>query len=155
VKETEALADLKKDEPANFDEIEKGLERVRKRYRGNGYLHVTAKADRTINDKDRVVDLTIKVDPGPQFTYGKLEIKGLDLLSEPAIRKMWGPREGRPFDSTSPDAFLKEIREQALFDNLGETKSQTQLNEATKTADVTLIFTGGQPAAAQRRRPGQ
>jgi outer membrane protein insertion porin family len=154
VKEMETLADFKKDETANFAEVDKSLEKIRKRYQGTGYLHATATAERTLNDKDHIVDLLVKVEPGPLYSYGKLDIQGLDLISEPAIRKMWGPREGKPFDPTSPDAFLKEIREQGLFDNLGETKSQTKVNEGSKTADVTLIFKGGQPAQPKQRPAG-
>ena len=152
LREIETLADFKKDETANFDEVDKALERIRKRYWGTGYLHAKTSADRSVNDKDHVVDLTVRVDPGPQFTYGKLDIQGLDILSEPAIRKAWGPREGKPFDPTSPDVFLKQIRDDALFDNLGETKSVTKLNEEAKTADVTLTFKGGAVAKEQRSR---
>jgi outer membrane protein insertion porin family len=152
IKEMDSLADFKKGETVNFDEVEKGLERIRKRYRGDGYLHITARADRKINDADHTVDLTVKVDTGPVFTFGKLEIKGLDILNEPPLRKLWGPRDGKPFDPTAPEAFLKDIKEQQMFDNLGETKSETKLNEDTKTADVTLIFLPGKPAEAKRPR---
>ena len=84
----------------------------------------------------------MNVDAGTLFNYGKLEIRGLDVLSEPAIRKMWGEREGKPFDAGYPDAFLKQVKDQGIFDNLGETSSQTKINEDAKTVDVTLIFLG-------------
>lgn len=153
VREMETLADLKKGETVDFGEVEKSLERIRKRYRGDGYLHANVKVERKVNDADHTVDLTVKVEPGPVFTYGRLEIKGLDILNEPPLRKMWGVREGKPFDPTAPDAFLHEIREQGLFDNLGETKSETKLNEDSKTADVTLIFLAGKPGGERARNP--
>ena len=76
------------------------------------------------------------------------------MISEPAIRKMWGVKEGKPFDAEFPDAFLKDVRDQGLFDNLGDTSAQTKVNEDRRTVDVTLIFLGSKPTDAGRKRLG-
>jgi len=86
---------------------------------------------------------------------GALEIRGLDVISEPAIRKMWGEKGGKPFDPEFPDAFLKDVRDQGIFDNLGQTSSETKVNEALKTADVTLIFDGKPAQNPRRKRLGE
>jgi outer membrane protein insertion porin family len=153
-KELEDLVKWRKDETINFDEIKTGLNRIVKRYKTTGYLHAAARADRTVDDKEHTVDLAVNVDAGPEYKYGTLEIRGLDVISEPAIRKMWGVREGKPFDAEYPDAFLKDVRDQGLFDNLGDTSAQTKVNEDRKTVDVTLIFLGSKPAAPGRKRLG-
>jgi len=153
-KELEDLVKWRKDESINFDEIKAGLNRIVKRYKTTGYLHAVARADRTIDDKDRTVELAVNVDAGPEFKYGALEIRGLDVISEPAIRKMWGAKEGKPFDAEYPDAFLKDVHDQGIFDNLGDTSAQTKVNEDRKTVDVTLIFLGSKPADARRKRLG-
>ena len=153
-KELEDLVKWRKDETVNFDEIKAGLDRIVKRYKGTGYLHAAARADRTIDDKEHTVDLAVNVETGPEFKYGALEIRGLDVISEPAIRKMWGAKEGKPFDAGYPEAFLKDVHEQGIFDNLGETSSQTKVNEDAKTVDVTLIFLGTKNPDAGRKRLG-
>jgi outer membrane protein insertion porin family len=153
-KELEDLVKWRTDETINFDEIKAGLNRIVKRYKTTGYLHAVARADRTIDDKEHTVDLAVNVDAGPEFKYGALEIRGLDVISEPAIRKMWGAKEGKPFDAEYPDAFLKEVHDQGIFDNLGDTSAQTKVNEDRKTVDVTLIFLGSKPADARRKRLG-
>lgn len=153
-KELEDLVKWRKDETVNFDEIKTGLERIIKRYRGTGYLHATARADRTYDDKEHTVNLAVNVGTGPLFNYGKLEIRGLDVLSEPAVRKMWGEREGKPFDADYPDVFLKQIKDQGIFDNLGETSSQTKVNESSKTVDVILIFLGSKPSDPRPQKLG-
>jgi len=153
-KDLEELVKWRKDETINFDEIKTGLTRIVKRYKSTGYLHAAARADRTIDDKEHAVNLAVNVDAGPEYKYGAIEIRGLDLHSEPAIRKMWGAKEGKPFDADYPDAFLKDIRDQGLFDNLGDTSAQTKVNEDRKTVDVTLIFLGSKPADAGRKRLG-
>src|SRR5579872_354620 len=153
-RELEDLVKWRKDETINFDEIKAGLNRIVKRYKTTGYLHASARADRTIDDKEHIVDLAVNVDAGPEFKYGTLEIRGLDVISEPAIRKMWGTKEGKPFDAEYPDAFLKDVHDQGIFDNLGDTSAQTKVNEDRKTVDVTLIFLGSKPADARRTRLG-
>jgi outer membrane translocation and assembly module TamA len=110
-----------------------------------------------VKDQDHTVDLIVTVDQGPLFTYGKLDVRGLDLIGEPAIRKMWGAKDGKPYDPEYPDAFLKDVRAQAVFDNLGPTSAETKVNEDAKTVDVTLVF-APKPVDAGRKRtrgPGQ
>ena len=144
--EIEKLANFTANGTANFDEIDSGLLRITKRYKAAGYLKASTKIDRTIHDNAKTVDLVITLTPGPQYVYGTLVIQGLDLLSEPAVRKYWGERAGKPFDPDAPDAFLKNIRDERMFDNLGETTAAIKVNEDTRTADVTLTFKGAPPA---------
>jgi hypothetical protein len=92
------------------------------------------------------------VDPGARYAFGKLTIDGLDIIGEPAILKMWGDREGKPFDAAFPDAFLKDVRDQAIFDNLGQTSSSTKVNEEAKTVGVTLTFEGSKGNTDRERR---
>jgi len=146
------LAEFKSKEIADFDEIDAGLLRITKRYKSTGYLKVATKADRTLHDAEKTVDLAVTITPGPRYMYGKLTVAGLDILSEPAVHKLWGERAGKPFDPDFPDAFLKNIRDERMFDNLGETTAVTKLNEDTHTADVTVTFKGA-PPSRERRRP--
>jgi outer membrane protein insertion porin family len=148
--ELQDLAKWKKNDIANFDEIKAGLERIYQRYRHDGYLRVAARVARDLHDQEHTVDLLVTMEPGAQFTLGKLEIAGLDIMSEPAIRKIWAIPVGRPFDPAYPDAFLKDIRAQDLFDNLGKTRAETEVNERSRTVDVKLVFTG---AAADAQGP--
>jgi outer membrane protein insertion porin family len=76
---------------------------------------------------------------------GKLTIVGLDLDGEAEMRRIWGMKEGRPFNPDYPQQFLKGVREQGLFDNLGETKANTKTNENDHSVDVTLTFGGAPP----------
>jgi outer membrane protein insertion porin family len=140
------LADLRKGDIANFDDVKAALGRVEKKYRDGGYLHVSSKVERDVHDDARAVDLAIALDLGPQYRFGKLIIKGLDLLSEPEIRKAWGQMEGQPYQPGYADAFLDRLRAEKVFDNLGKTSAEPHINEGSKTVDVTLTFTGaGKP----------
>jgi len=152
--ELKKVANLQSKDVANFDEINAALDRIYPRFRNKGYLHISGHVDRAIDDKEHKVDVTLTIDPGEQFTMGKLEIVGLDLITEPPIRKVWRLNAGAPFEPDYPDAFLKDIRDQGVFDNLGKTRAETNIDEKTHVVDVKLFFAGA-GAAEQKRRQGR
>lgn len=134
------IAKFKTGEVANFDEIAQGLDRIKRSLRRTGYLHAEAHIDRTVHEKAKTVDLTIRIDEGPQFTFGKLLVQGLDLTGEAEVKKIWGLQEGKPFDGDYPDYFLNRVRQDGIFDNLHKTKAQVNVDEDHHTVDVTLQF---------------
>jgi outer membrane protein assembly factor BamA len=108
--------------------------------RRRGYLNAASEVRRDVNDTDKIVNLTFQINPGPLFTLGKLSIVGLDIETEPAIRKMWSPLPGQPFNPEYPDHFLKRVKDGGVFDNLKNSRSDTKINAASHTVDVTLYF---------------
>ncbi len=131
---------FKTGELANFDEVNAGLERIRKRYRREGYMRVDTRVERQLNEKRKTVDLTVHLEEGPQFHFGKLIIEGLDIHGEAAIRKLWAMKAGKPFDADYPDYFLKRVAEDNIFDNLTRTRAALKVDEENRLVDVTLSF---------------
>jgi outer membrane protein assembly factor BamA len=84
------VAKFKKDETFRLIEIVDGLERLRAELRGEGYMKVATNSTRAYDDEAKAVDMRVEVTLGDQYTMGKLTIVGLDILSEPVVRKMWG-----------------------------------------------------------------
>ena len=125
---------------ANFELVQQGVDRIRNALRRSGYLNAQAAVERKIDDTRKTVDLTVRIDEGPQYTFGSLEIVGLDLHGEAAIRRMWAPKPGKPFNADYPDHFLDRVKEEGLFDNLQKTRAAVKVNEQEHTADVTLYF---------------
>ncbi len=125
---------------ANFEGVYQGVDRIKKRMQRLGYLRAQTSIERAIHDKTKIVDLTIRINDGPQFSFGKLTIEGLDLNGEAAIKKLWGLQPGKPFDADYPDYFLNRVREQGLFENLHKTKALTKMDEQNHQVDVTLQF---------------
>jgi outer membrane protein assembly factor BamA len=141
------------EERVNFDEVEAGVERIRQRLRANGYLRVETQLARKVDDEKKTVSLNIAVTPGPQYTFGTLRIQGLDLESEPAIRKRWALKPGQPYRDGYPDHFLSRVREDGVFDNLGKTKATVKVDDQTRVVDVTLYFAGEPPEPKRPRVP--
>jgi outer membrane protein insertion porin family len=140
-------------EVANFDHVNEGLERIRKLLVHSGYLDAKVAMDRTIDDAGKSVAVAVHPDAGPVFLMGKLNIEGLDLSGEAAMRRIWGIKEGKPFNPDYPQIFLDKVREEGLFDNLGKTKPDTKINQQNHTVDVTLTF-GYEAPKPKKRQPG-
>jgi len=137
---------------ANFDDVGQGVDRMKKMMKHQGYLRNDVEIVRKIDDDKKTVDLVLRVKEGPQFLFGTLNISGLDLNGEAAIRKMWTLKEGKPYNPDYADYFLGRVREEGVFDNLGETRSEAKVNEQAHTVDVTVYFKGGTPANNPKKR---
>jgi len=92
----------------------------------------------------------VRIDEGPQYVFGNLNVEGLDLNGESAIRKIWTHKPGSPYNPEYPEYFLRYVREEGMFDNLGETHADTRINDQTHTVDVTLMFKYGAPAVKKK-----
>lgn len=134
------LSKLKIDQTVNFDEVKAAQERIRLNQRRAGHLDATSQVKREVNDTDHTVAIEFQIEPGPLYTLGKLQIAGLDLVSEPEIRKMWGLAPGRPFNIEYPDHFLERVKAGGVLDNLKSTRAETKINARNHTVDVTLYF---------------
>jgi outer membrane protein insertion porin family len=143
---------------ANFDEVNAGLDRMKKRLRREGYTKAAFHVERQVDDKKKTVALTIKPELGPQYLFGQYTIEGLDIHGEAAVKKLWTMKEGKPFNADYPDYFLEQIKEQGLFDGLGKTSATVNVDEQSHMVNVTLHFgaskeSGGASRATSRRRP--
>jgi outer membrane protein insertion porin family len=140
-------------EVANFDHVNDGLERIRKLLVHSGYLNAKVTMERNIDDAKKSVAVAVRPDAGPLFLMGKLNIEGLELEGEAAMRRIWGIKEGKPFNPDYPQIFLDKVREEGLFDNLGKTKPDSKIDEQNHTVDVTLTF-GFEAPKPKKRQPG-
>lgn len=130
---------------ANMSEVEAGRRRLELAVRRNGFLDAKVTASRTVNEERKTVDMDFDFIPGEKYVFQKLEVKGLDIITEPAVRKLWRMQPGSPFNPEYPEAFLGKVREDGVFDNLGDTRSEVDVNRQTRLVAVTLYFKGEAP----------
>ena len=139
----EDLSKLIKFQPgdtANLVLVSEALKRYEDQFKGNGFINVRSQYDPTTNPDKKTVDVVMRLDPGDRYVFRKLEIKGLDLVAEAAVRKRWAPEAGDHFNQHYPAIFLNRIRADQMFDNLQTTDWQMKTDEAEKAVDVQLIF---------------
>lgn len=149
--EIQEIGQFRTGETAAMSDIGQGVERILDRLREKGHMKASYKALRRIHDDRQSVELFVDVDPGPVYTMGRLQIRGLDLESEPVIRKLWAIRPGEPYRGGYAEAFVKRVREMDLFDFLSDIRQEVKVDEASQTVDVTLTFVGEKPKPAPRR----
>ncbi|MBV9761596.1 MAG: hypothetical protein JO340_13630 [Acidobacteriaceae bacterium] len=121
------------------------------RLRRHGYLDASVLTDSQPDDSKHTVSVTYTVSPGSIYTFQTLDIKGLDVTTQPVIEKLWGEKPGKPFNPDYPDFFLKRVEDQGIFDNLGQTQSDYTADASTHNVIVHLYFKGG-PSKQDRAR---
>ena len=126
------------DEVVNMKAVDEGTDRMEAALKRRGYLTARSVTERKVDDSKKTVALTVEVDPGPQYKMGQLKIEGLDIQTEPEIRKMWAIKPNQPFNAEYPDLFLAKMPE--LLDNLGKTRAAVNPDPGTLKVDVILIF---------------
>lgn len=149
------LATFKSGDVANFDAVSTVIDGVQKELRKEGYMRSRTRADRVVHDKERTVDITFASELGPRFLMGKLAIQGLDITSEPAMRKIWAMVPGNPYNADYPQYFLDQVKAEGYFDNLLSTRWDQSIDEKTHTVDVTLYFKGGVDSELEKRKKRQ
>lgn len=107
-----------------------------------GYMKAQATFEERIDHERRLVHLDIEIALGMQYRFSRLIVSGLDILSEPAVRKRWGMQSGEPFDVRYPAYFLDRVKADAMFENLRRTSWKIDVDEASGRVDVTLLFFG-------------
>ena len=134
------VANFKLNEVADFDEINQAVERMKKSLMHDGYIHAEAEVVRRLDDRTKTLGLLVKLRKGPQYHYGKLTIKGLDLDGDAQIQKLWSGKPGKAYNPEYPDYFLARIKEQGLFDGLGDMKALKKVDDGNHIVDITLEF---------------
>lgn len=108
----------------------------------HGYMKAQATFDERVDHEQRRVHLEIDIALGKQYMFSRLIVSGLDILSEPAVRKRWGMKSGEPFDVRYPSYFLDRVKADAMFENLKRTSWNIDVDEVSGRVDVTLVFSG-------------
>jgi|SRR5579875_683425 len=113
------------------------------RLRRHGYLDARVLTDAQTDESNHTVNVTYTVAPGSIYNFQALDIRGLDVTTQPVIEKLWGEKPGHPFNPDYPDFFLKRVEEQGLFDNLSDTQSDYTADASTHNVTVHLYFKAG------------
>jgi outer membrane protein assembly factor BamA len=136
----------------NGDQMENFRIDLIHRMKRRGLLDANITAETEADDTQRAVNIIYNVTPGAVYSFQKLDIRGLDLNTEPTIAKLWGEKPGTPFNPDYPEFFLKRVKEQGILDNLSETKSDYSADQSTHNVTVYLNFKGGEPKNEDERK---
>lgn len=130
----------------NSDQVDNFRLDLVRRMKRRGLLDANITTETQPDDTKRLVNVAYNITPGSVYNFERLDIRGLDITTEPVIAKLWGEKPGKPFNPEYPDFFLKRVQEQGLFDNLGNTQSDYTADTSTHNVTVHLYFRGGKSA---------
>jgi outer membrane protein assembly factor BamA len=145
-------AAFKNDVPVNLSVLGQAMVKVMARLAEIGYLKASYHALKTIHDEEKTADVTVEVEPGAEYKMGRLDIAGLDIESEPAIRKMWALKPGDPYRTGYAEHFLDQVRQQRILDFLGGTSADVKPDDKNALVNVKLTFKGGPQKLDNRPR---
>ncbi len=143
--EIQEIGQFRIGETAGMSEIGKGILRILDHLKEKGHMKASCRASRRLWEDRQAVELFVDVDPGPVYAMGRLRIQGLDVTSEPAIRKLWAIKPGEPYRGGYAALFAQRIREMDLFDFLSEIRQEEKVDEKSQSVDVLLVFVGEKP----------
>jgi outer membrane protein insertion porin family len=135
----------------NSDQLDKFRLDLQHRMRRRGLLDASVTTQTETDDSKRAVNVTYNVVPGEVYNFRKLDVQGLDITSEPVVARLWGEKPGHPFNPDYPDFFLKRVREEGIFDNLGDTHSDYTADASSHSVIVHLYFKGGETQAQREK----
>jgi outer membrane translocation and assembly module TamA len=126
----------------NASSIGKGLEGLKDLYVENGYVNFAAIPLPRINEARRVIDLTIDVDEGKPYDFGRLFLAGTEPQAgaAKALLAAWGGIEGRRYN---PKLLAKWLAANAPFLQKGENTPQqvtSHQDQASNRIDIQLEF---------------
>ncbi len=129
---------------ADFDKIRDAETRIADDLKHEGYLDEVVSVDKVLDDEKKVVNVYFAPNPGPQYTFGKLTVEGLGLDGAEAVRKLWAVKTGEPYPADYPEYFAKKVKQEGIFEHLGDIRTEPDINAETHVVNVTLTFKYGQ-----------
>ncbi|HLH04671.1 MAG TPA: POTRA domain-containing protein [Bryobacteraceae bacterium] len=146
---------FKPGQPYNSEQADNFRLDLLKKMRHRGLLDASITAEPQPDDTKRVVNLVYNVTPGAVYNFQTLDIQGLDITTQPVIARLWGEKQGHPFNPEYPDFFLKRVQQEGIFDNLADARSDYSADPSTHNVTVHLYFKGGKSAAEKAREKKQ
>jgi outer membrane protein assembly factor BamA len=119
----------------------KSLDAARKRLADllakQGWLHAGTQSVEQFRE-DRV-DLVFRVEPGPQFRFRQLTIRGLDEAAEKRARKLWRLKPGDAMDAQAVDEFVRAVLQARIAMGTGATR-EMKIAPGTQDVEVVVLF---------------
>jgi len=143
--------EFKLEEIANFALITEGVSKIRQYMRGQGFMKAATEVKREYDDKTKMVTVFVHVTPGPQYRMGKFAFAGLDIITEPYVRKLWGLKEGDPYRDGYPNRVIQRIQDEGILDRVGLIEPKLDIDDKKFIVNVTIYFKG-QPKPAEKKR---
>jgi outer membrane translocation and assembly module TamA len=132
------LIPLQKGAFFSAEKVRMGMQNLTRAYNREGYVDMVSEPRTAIDDALKTVDLVYRIDQGPRYRVGSIEILGMNTVTEEKLLKLL-PKPGEIFDPARLEEFLTVNRailpSDASRDDVG-----IRRDVRTKTVAVLLDF---------------
>lgn len=139
---------LNKGDVANGEKIGKALfENLKKVYGSQGFIEYTAEPSPTFKDNPQnpnegIVDFTITIEEGKQFTLRRLEFLGNTFTRDNVLRREVLINEGDIYNQTAWEYSVVKLNQSGYFEPIDKDKdADFRTNEEEATVDINLKVT--------------
>jgi Surface antigen variable number repeat len=126
----------------NDTAIGKGLERLLPLYGDHGYINFTAVPTLQLDKDRRTVVVTIRIEDGPQFSFGRLTLAGQETRAgeSDALHDGWAALSGKRYNSSLMREWL--VQNATFLPNDGRPLRHVEmrLDTSTRQVDFKLTF---------------
>ncbi len=143
-----AVIGLNKGDVANGEKIGKALfENLKKVYGSQGFIEYTAEPAPTFKDnpqnpEEGIVDFTISIEEGKQFTLRRLEFVGNTFTRDNVLRREVLINEGDIYNQTAWEYSVIKLNQSGYFEPIDKDKdADFRTNEEEATVDINLKVT--------------
>jgi hypothetical protein len=126
--------------------VGQGLDRLRLLYGDHGYINFTAVPMLRVDKERGTVALTLSLQDGLQFRFGRLILKGKETRAgeADALRNAWVTLSGKTYNSSLLDRWL--VKNAPFLSNEEEVRRHTEmhLSSDTRQVNIAIMFPGAQ-----------
>lgn len=108
----------KEGEVFNKSKMAENVLAISEKYRDDGYAYVNVSPIPSMNDADRIVDINIRVESGPQVTIERIDIEGNEKTKDEVVRRELSIFEGELYSSSLLRISEQDVSRLGYFENI-------------------------------------
>ena len=138
--ELRAMFPIQDGDTFDTHQFQRGLENVRKAYGTKGFINFSVLPAFSIDDKNALIPVALEIEEGKRYSFGRIEILGLEPPLAQRLLRESGIETGAVFDVSLWDKFLEQNKTLLPHDAAPESDTLRRLDEQQGTVDVTIDF---------------
>lgn len=135
------VLDLEPGEVYNETKVRDGFEILHDLYGGQGHIYFTPTPETEVDEVERRVNLSLRIDEDRQFFVNQIHVRGNTTTRDNVIRREIMLQEGQPFNSRLLDLTLLRLNQLGYFDPITAEDVQIVPNSVDPEVDLTFTFT--------------
>ena len=122
----------------NESKLRQGFENLKQLYGNLGYVNFLPEPELDFDEQQRLVNLTVNIDEGPQFTVNRISFTGNTTVPDEVIRREVLLKEGEVFNASLLYLSLSRLSQLGFFEQIGIEDAWIQPSASEPKVDVSL-----------------